>query len=90
MNLKIVAKRWFQRSAGNTYHSVNITVDDKQHFYSGIHYGYDEQWKTTATELLNKNLGTNYEREQIFHSLYKLPELNVLDVCVDVQREKDL
>jgi len=50
----IDGRRWFQKTYGNTYHSVTVTVDG-QTFSSGIHYGYGDQYRQTALELLQKH-----------------------------------
>lgn len=54
-SIHITAKRWFQKSAGNTYHSAVITVLDiageSRTLRTGIHYGYGEGWDQTALAL---------------------------------------
>jgi hypothetical protein len=50
--LHIVAKRWFQRTYGNTYHSVRISKDGRELVYLPFQYGYGEQWLQTAFEWL--------------------------------------
>ncbi len=55
-SIRIYARRWFQKSYGNTYHRTHVyivTSDGKEHSYdSGIHYGYDEQYIQTAVDIL--------------------------------------
>lgn len=53
-SLTIYARKWFQKSAGNTYHKVTIFVNG-QKLESSITYGYDEQYLVTAAELLKEN-----------------------------------
>jgi hypothetical protein len=45
----ITAVRWFDKVNGNTYHSCWIErVRDGACLATGMHYGYDEQYKQTA------------------------------------------
>lgn len=52
--LAIYANKWFQKSAGNTYHKVTVIVNGKR-LESSITYGYDDQYLATAAELLKEN-----------------------------------
>lgn len=77
--IHIEGRRWFQKSAGNTYHSVRIYRDGKQIAYLPFQYGYGEQYLQTAFDWLGengmpellerhangarKNYGTQYLRE---------------------------
>ena len=50
------AARWFDRINGNTYHSVRITrCKDSKTIAAGMAYGYGEQYRQTALELMAKN-----------------------------------
>lgn len=96
MTLHIEARRWFQKTYGNTYHSVAIYKDGQQLVYLPYQYGYGEQWLQTAWEWLGhngypellernangsyKNYGTQYLRE-VLKGTYSV---------VDVQRKRDL
>jgi len=43
------ASRWFDKTNGNTYHSVNITrISDGKTIYCPFEYGYGEQYRYTA------------------------------------------
>ena len=47
------ARRWsFDRTYGNTYHSVAVYVDGEYVGASGMAYGYDNQFEETAADLL--------------------------------------
>jgi hypothetical protein len=64
-SIKIKARRWFQRSYGNTYHRVLVTVttdDGVKQYESDIHYGYGEHYDTTALETLEKEIGIKVDR----------------------------
>lgn len=84
--LHIESRRWFQRTYGNTYHSVRIFVGDREH-YIPFSYGYGEQWLQTALDWLASEglaekgqYGTRYLRE----------ELGGTYSCIDVTRKRDL
>ena len=80
--LVIVAKRWFQKSYGNTYHSVSIYQGGQRVAYTPTpRYGYGDQWIVTAGELLNAEWRTRRDLLDAGISNF---------VVVDVPREKDL
>ncbi len=88
--MHIEGRRWFQRSAGNTYHSVRIFDNGECLYQSGIHYGYGEQFLQTAWAWLAQNghpelaerhengapkhYGTQYLRE-VLHSTYSVTDV---------------
>ena len=82
----ISGRRWFQKSYGNTYHSVTLYQDGKPVARLGPHYGYGDHYLQTAVEWLrehghpNAEYGTRYLRETLGASY---------DVA-DVARERDL
>ncbi len=86
MGLHIDAKRWFQKTYGNTYHSVRILRDGHEPIYLPFQYGYGEQWLQTAIDYLRANgfpqaeYGTRYLRE-VLGGTYSVS---------DVARRKDL
>lgn len=55
-NLLIKGRRWFQKSFGNTFHSVEIIdmATGQQIAYEPFSYGYDNQYLQTAVEMLAK------------------------------------
>lgn len=88
----IEGRRWFQRSYGNTYHTVRIYENDELVFTSDPAYGYGDQCLETAFAWLRKNrtlppepdgrefMGTLYLRE-VLHGTYSVS---------DVKREREL
>lgn len=83
-HLAITCKRWFQKSYGNTYHSVEIVdrTNGKQLAYSGFNYGYERACVETAVEVLN-NMGYDIS--------YNTIEAQVAYInIIDVNRKKDL
>lgn len=95
-NIHIEGRRWFQKTYGNTYHSVRIFKEGQQIAYIPFEYGYGDQFLQTAfdwlahngmPELLEthangipKHSGTRYLRE-VMESTYSV---------IDVQRKKEL
>ena len=96
MSLHIEGRRWFQRTYGNTYHSVRIFKDGEMIAHLPFQYGYGDQFLQTAWEWLGKNgypelletyengawknYGTQYPRE-VLKGTYSV---------IDVDRKKDL
>lgn len=84
-SMRIEAKRWFQRSYGNTYHTVKVFVNDEV-LKSGITYGYENQYLQTAVELLKDN---GYEIPENNSEAFRL--VSRFDhTAEDVKRKKDL
>jgi hypothetical protein len=86
--LHIEGRRWFQRSYGNTYHSVRIYMYGQLVAHLPHSYGYGDHYLQTALDWLKANghapadaeYGTRYLREEL-HGTYSV---------ADVPREKDL
>ena len=89
-NIYIEARRWFQKSYGNTYHSVRVYVNDKI-LENGFQYGYGDQFFQTAGELL---LNAGYEipdnNPYWLNSLTLRETLHGTYSVMDVDRKKDL
>lgn len=99
-NITIIGRRWFQRTYGNTYHSVKVYVDSKLIGSKDFTYGYDSSFLQTAHELLqdagiyertNKRLssGSMEDFYNFQQDMRNYRDRFVIDVC-DVQRKKDL
>lgn len=86
--ISVEGRRWFQKTYGNTYHSVRIYVDGKEVAYLPFQYGYGDQFLQTALDWLKANgyapadaeYGTRYLREV----------LNGSYTVIDVDRRRDL
>jgi hypothetical protein len=60
---------WYDKQAGNTYHSVKITrCADKKQLFSEMTYGYGEAFKQSALAkmLENKWLPPKYTKESVY------------------------
>ena len=88
--IEIEARRWFQKSYGNTFHSVMVCVNDKI-LENGFQYGYGDQFFQTAGELL---LNAGYEipdnNPYWLNSLTLRETLHGTYSVMDVDRKKDL
>ena len=90
--IKIVAKRWFQKSYGNTYHSVEVFAASgtgteyklESIGYIPFRYGYGDHYLNTAAEILGIS---EQELRALIHEYHT--EKFVI-VCTDVSRKKDL
>lgn len=83
--LKIYGKRWFQKSYGNTYHTVTVIVNGEE-MKSGITYGYGNHYLQTAADML-KNAG--YDIPDNTGEAYAMMTKYDHD-AEDVKRKKDL
>jgi len=88
--INITGRKWFQKSAGNTYHSAVIHIDGKHVHTTGRHYGYDNQYLETAkAQLIKKGHIPDIGGQPLWE--YCENEGIILTYqAVDVSREKDL
>ena len=54
-DISIIGRRWFQRTYGNTYNSVDIYVDGRHVVKLPRGYGYGDYYEQRAAEWLNEN-----------------------------------
>lgn len=79
-DIYILGRRWFQKTYGNTYHSVTIRVKNIEVAYIPFTYGFGNQFEVTAKDWLVENGFIN-----------RTDSLDKAFVDVeDVQRKKDL
>ena len=96
--IDITAKRWFQSSYGNTYHSVLLSVFDGKKWIelacNDFEYGYSDHYMHTALRLLKDSL-TDFDIE-INQAMYSIltfcreHNIQLHDNVRDVKRKKDL
>lgn len=86
--LFVTARKWFNK--GNTYHTVEIWHPSGKEHQSGMVYGYDNQWETTALEIINRHIHPGADR---YNRLWQFAEgegysigTSVTQVC----RKRDL
>lgn len=88
MTLHISGRRWFQRTYGNTYHSVTIFKDGAQIAHLGPHYGYGDCYLQTALDWLKENGHAPKDAE--YGTRYLREELGATYSVSDVARQRDL
>lgn len=66
-SLFIEGRAWFDKTGGNTYHSVRIWANGEIIGQVGMTYGYDDHYKQTALEFLKKFSLVSEETTQLWH-----------------------
>lgn len=87
-SLHIEGRRWFQRTYGNTYHTVRIFIDGDLKYASEREYGYGDQFLQTALDWLKANGYAPADAQ--YGTLYLRETLGGTYSVVDVTRQKDL
>ena len=87
--ITIIGKRWFEKTNGNTYHSVSVYIDANRVAHVPFAYGYGDMYIQTAHEALQA-CGVLRKEEDYGHLLEMLREKKALATVVDVARKKDL
>lgn len=100
LTINIDARRWFDRNAGNTYHSVQVSVNGEHIGGVNFAYGYDEQYLQTALTVLQKagifpKTGLHYPSGASVDYMYFMDakrdkKRTFYVTCSDVGRKKDL
>lgn len=93
--LRLVGRRWWQRSTGNTYHSVEIWVNEVCVHTIPYAYGYDAAYEESATRWLeeNKYLPDFSHKNGGHEALWRYCERKGIKyerAATDVPRKKDL
>lgn len=89
-SLHISARRWFQKSYGNTYHSVEVFVNGKR-LYEPFEYGYGDHFLQTAAALLRKHgYDTRLKPEQYLGTRHLREVLGGTYSVAYVSRKEDL
>jgi len=91
--LVLIGRRWFNRTFGNTYHSVEIIVDGKQIHKIDYAYGYGSQWEYNACVWLTDNKYLPGRETKVGESLWCYCErmgIEYVITCTDVPRKKNL
>jgi len=94
--LRIVGRRWFQKSYGNTYHTVRVYLDDEFLGESNMEYGYGDQYIETGfriafqnSDLPPRKMSPNGSPEWT-RGWSERTGVKVITEVVDVPRKRDL
>jgi hypothetical protein len=98
--IQIIGRKWFDRTYGNTYHTVEVYVNNKFIAKSPITYGYGDHFVQTAFEILQEKgifkktgerLGSGIDKDFYeFQTKTRRDPGMVLISCTDVTRKRDL
>jgi len=88
-SITVIGRRWFERTNGNTYHSVEVYVNGTMIERVPYTYGYGSHWEQTAMDILEKHKIVDSE---LCSYPSQLPEekFTVVSSVTDVKRKKDL
>jgi len=90
-SIHFTGRRWFQASAGNTYHTVDVFVNDKLIGTSPIKYGYDRQYEQTGIDILKQNgYIQDYDLMESFWRYCQNKGIEFSSYAKDVKRKSDL
>ena len=84
------ARRWFQRSYGNTYHTVEIWVNDRLVHKIPFTYGYGDQWSYNAGKWLFDNGYGSFNGYYPISRYCRESGIEYNFAVEDVKRKKDL
>ncbi len=89
--LTIIGRRWFERTNGNTYHSVEVYVDGVKLTKIPLTYGYGTQYLQTARDFLEVNkLLPGITDNTVLWRYCEESGIALVDSVTDVQRKRDL
>lgn len=94
-SIQIHARRWFQRSYGNTYFTADISVNGQTVGHLPFQYGYGNHFEDMAAEWLEDN---GYIERDHHDNGSSSPLWQLRDTCginyeahaTDVERKRDL
>lgn len=75
--IDIQAKEWFDKSAGNSYFSAEVTINygmkNQVNFYIPMTYGYDNHYKDVAFNEIKKRLNCfkKFDDRDVYWRVYE-------------------
>tara|TARA_Y100000310_G_C20475348_1_gene712116 strand:- start:352 stop:660 length:309 start_codon:yes stop_codon:yes gene_type:complete len=95
-SIVLIGRRWFQRTYGNTYHSVEIVVNGRPLHKINYKYGYGQHYIQSAFDwLFDKSVLTPTKRTESNTRLFGWAYCDKHNItfstsCTEVARKKDL
>lgn len=90
-NIQVIGRRWFQKSFGNTYHSVQVFVDGELIGYMPFAYGYGDQYMQSAYGVLKENgYLSDMRNDEMLWRYCQDKGITLTYSASDVNRKKDL
>lgn len=89
-SIEVQARRWFQKSFGNTYFSGELYINEELICSVNFEYGYDEQCIHNLTKLAQKKGALPSDPKLILWRFCSDNNIELLTNIVDVKRKKDL
>lgn len=89
--LTVIGRRWFNKTFGNTYHSVIALVDGQEVVSIPYAYGYGNQWEWNALAALKaRGLLPGVKEVESLWSYCERMGVIYTSTVTDVPRKKDL
>jgi len=91
--IHVHGRRWFERTNGNTYHSVTVWVDGEQVHRLDFAYGYGSMYEQNACDWLRHNgymPGSQGDKYVSLSRYCREHGIKYVCECDDVRRKKDL
>ena len=89
--VRLIGRRWFQKTHGNTYHTVEVHIDDELIGHSPVTYGYGNQYEDTGMEMVFESgkVVALLKNERLWE-YKKRTGMVVKSTVSDVKRKRDL
>lgn len=93
-SIRLLGRRWFQKSYGNTYHTCEVWVNDELVHKCPFAYGYGSQYAQSAQDWLDKNgylpgMCSNNMNETLWRYCVR-KNITLTNQVIDVHHRKDL
>lgn len=89
-SIQVVGRRWFQKSYGNTYNTVKISVNQGDWIILEEEYGYGDYYIQRAHDYLIKNKIIDCDQMTPLYRYCDDNKIIFMTSVQDVPREKDL
>lgn len=87
--LTIIARKWFDRVNGNTYHSCEVYFNNKLVDRDPYEYGYGDHYLNTASKIITNNTKLDCNERMLRHYI-STDRRKVLISVTNVSRKGEL